>query len=121
MSLPVNFEDKVKLPPAPGGTGYPYRLSAADLMKNFVYASVVIDPFTREGIRNGIKQTISSGQGGHSNRHLFTEPFPEKPNEGDMMYFNGTEWVSLPSPSGSGLKVLTHNGTAPSWAETESC
>jgi len=37
MSLPVNFEEKVRLPAAVGGAGYPYRISAGDLMKNFNY------------------------------------------------------------------------------------
>jgi hypothetical protein len=40
LKLPVNFEEKAKLPPAANGTGYPYRISASDLMKNFTYASL---------------------------------------------------------------------------------
>ena len=34
MELPVNFEEKVRLPPSVNG-GYPYRISARDLMLNF--------------------------------------------------------------------------------------
>ena len=37
MKLPVDFEEKLQLPPAVGGLGYPYRISAADLMLNFNY------------------------------------------------------------------------------------
>ena len=37
MSLPVNFEERVKQAPAANGTGYPYRISAGDLMRNFNY------------------------------------------------------------------------------------
>ena len=37
MQLPVDFEEKLQLPPAVGGLGYPYRISAADLMLNFKY------------------------------------------------------------------------------------
>lgn len=33
--LPVDFEKKVKQPPSADGTGYPYRISASDLMENF--------------------------------------------------------------------------------------
>lgn len=33
--LPVDFEEKVRLPAAVGGAGYPYRISARDLMANF--------------------------------------------------------------------------------------
>ena len=43
MSLPVNFEEKVRLPAAVGGAGYPYRISARDLMANFKY----LDQFPR--------------------------------------------------------------------------
>jgi hypothetical protein len=40
LKLPVNFEEKAKLPPAANATGYPYRISASDLMKNFTYAAL---------------------------------------------------------------------------------
>jgi len=40
---------------------------------------------------------------------------------GDMLYHDGTDWVILPAPSGSGISVLSHNGTVPSWIETEDC
>jgi len=121
MSLPVNFEEKVKLPAAVGGAGYPYRISAKDLMQNFVFASVIVDASTKEGFRNGIKEVISSGQGGHSQRKIYTEAFPENPSPGDLMYYDGSEWVSLAAPSGEGMHVLSHNGTLPSWVATEDC
>ena len=35
--LPIDFEVKVKLPPPANGAGYPYQISAADLMRNFNY------------------------------------------------------------------------------------
>lgn len=37
MALPVDFRQKVRLPPAAGANGYPYSISADDLMKNFLY------------------------------------------------------------------------------------
>jgi hypothetical protein len=40
LKLPVNFEEKAKLPASANGTGYPYRISASDLMKNFTYAAL---------------------------------------------------------------------------------
>lgn len=36
-NLPVDFEQKVRLPAAVGGAGYPYRISARDLMANFKF------------------------------------------------------------------------------------
>lgn len=35
VKLPVDFEEKVKAAPPVDGKGYPYQLSAKDLMKNF--------------------------------------------------------------------------------------
>jgi hypothetical protein len=40
---------------------------------------------------------------------------------GDLLYHNGKNWVRLPSPRGSGIAVLSHDGNLPSWIETESC
>jgi hypothetical protein len=40
---------------------------------------------------------------------------------GDMLYHDGTDWKRLPSPSNSGVFVLSHNGTVPSWIATEEC
>jgi hypothetical protein len=41
---------------------------------------------------------------------------------GDMLYHNGTDWVSLDAPSVSSANpVLRHNGTAPYWEEPEGC
>ena len=39
-NLPIKFAEKVKLPASAGGTGYPYRISATDLDKNFAYAAL---------------------------------------------------------------------------------
>ena len=40
MDLPIKFHEKVKAAPSAGGTGYPYRISATDLDKNFAYAAL---------------------------------------------------------------------------------
>lgn len=40
---------------------------------------------------------------------------------GAMIYHDGFEWVLLDGPTGSGVHVLSHNGTAPSWLATEAC
>ena len=59
--LPIDFEAKIKAPRSANGGGYPVQLSAADLMKNFVYAALDADPSL-------IEQT--TGQGGHPQRKL---------------------------------------------------
>lgn len=43
INLPVKFQEKTTNPPAANGTGYPYRISANDLDKNFVYAALDAD------------------------------------------------------------------------------
>ena len=121
MSLPVNFEERVKSAPAVGGAGYPYRISARDLMRDFVYAAVEVPSITDQRIRNGIKVVFGTGDNGHTNRSIYAEPFPENPTSGDMMYYDGAEWVSLAAPSSSGTFVLSHDGSKPSWLATQEC
>jgi hypothetical protein len=41
--LPIDFTDKAKEPPSADGTGYPHRISANDLMRNFHYAALVAE------------------------------------------------------------------------------
>jgi hypothetical protein len=43
IKLPINFEEKAKLPASANGTGYPYRISASDLMANFTYAALNVE------------------------------------------------------------------------------
>ena len=40
MKLPIDFKEKVTNPPSPSGKGYPFRISAFDLMRNFSYAAL---------------------------------------------------------------------------------
>jgi len=61
VSIPVNFEQLVKLPPAAGGGGYPYSIKAADLMRNFNYLEIEIDPDLEVA---GIAFEIEAGQSG---------------------------------------------------------
>lgn len=43
IDLPIKFDQLVKMPGDGGGTGYPYRISARDLMANFNYAALDAD------------------------------------------------------------------------------
>jgi len=40
MDFPVDFTEKAKLPASAGGSGYPYKISANDLMRNFHHAAL---------------------------------------------------------------------------------
>lgn len=117
MGLPIDFEEKVKQPPAVGGVGgYPYSISAKHLMQNFVYASPVI-PLTGENGLNGITEVVKTGPGGHKSRELSTTPLDPGETAGDMLYWDGTAWVPIAGPSGMSEPVLSHDGTTPSWIE----
>ena len=59
-SLPVDFEAKARGAKGASPGGYPVQISAADLMRNFVFA-LEADPSL-------IEQT--TGQGGHAARKL---------------------------------------------------
>lgn len=57
IDLPIKFDQLAKMPGGAGGTGYPYRISARDLMANFEYAALDADD-------SWIESTgTSSGQG----------------------------------------------------------
>ena len=43
MKIPVDFEQKVKMPAQINGRSYPYQISAKDLMDNFRYAALQVD------------------------------------------------------------------------------
>lgn len=65
--LPVDFEAKARAAKSASGGGYPVQLSAADLMKNFVMASLEVDPSLVED---------TTGQGGHAARKLKIPALP---------------------------------------------
>jgi hypothetical protein len=70
MSLPVDFESKARGAKSASGGGYPVQISAGDLMRNFVYASLDADASLIEN---------TTGQGGHSGRKL---KIPAAPSSG---------------------------------------
>lgn len=51
MNLPVDFEQKVKLPPQVNGRSYPYQISAKDLMQDFRYAALQVDKTEVNGLQ----------------------------------------------------------------------
>lgn len=67
--LPVDFEKKVREASSPNGTGYPYRISARDLMQDFVFAALEA---SNEVHSSGLSLTeeTETGQGGHIKRKI---------------------------------------------------
>jgi hypothetical protein len=67
MTLPVDFETKARGAKDASGGGYPVQLSAADLMRNFVFAALDADESLIEA---------TTGQGGHPARRLAIPTVP---------------------------------------------
>jgi hypothetical protein len=66
-NLPVDFEAKARAAKSASGGGYPVQLSAADLMRNFVFAALAADESLIE---------TTTGQGGHPARRLAIPAVP---------------------------------------------
>lgn len=85
MPLPVDFEGLARQAKQASGGGYPVQISAADLMRNFIHASLDADASL-------IEQT--TGQGGHPARKL---KIPAVPSSGTHVLgsVNGAlAWIS---------------------------
>ena len=67
MNLPVDFDQLAKSAGSASLGGYPYRIKGSDLMKNFVYCNIDVDPTMIENI---------IGQSGHLSRRLKIPPVP---------------------------------------------
>ena len=89
--LPVDFEARVKMPPPPAGKGYPYTISARDLMLNF----------------NFLLDAIKT--------------LPDGASLGDILYWSGQEWTVLPAPESSSTKILGFVAGELEWLDTEEC
>jgi hypothetical protein len=55
--FPVDFEQKVRLPPLVNGRSYPYQISAKDLMDDFRYSALQVDENEVNGL--SLQETIS--------------------------------------------------------------
>jgi hypothetical protein len=125
-NLPVDFSEKAKIPPAVGGVGYPYRISAKDLMQDLVFAALDVDT-TAHSSGLSLSESKTTGQGGHAGRKISLtgtitiESLLPAGVQGNILYHNGTAWIALANPSGSTTSVLAHDGTSAFWLETTEC
>jgi hypothetical protein len=67
---PIDFEEKVRLPKGNTSADYPYAIKAADLMQDFVFATLIVE----EGVYEE-----TTGTGGHRQRRL---KIPTPPGSG---------------------------------------
>jgi len=87
INLPIKFHDKATQPPSANGTGYPHRISANDLDRNFAYAA----------LDAGIGWIESASVGNHQGRRL---KLPELPSGGTYVLgcVDGTvQWIETES------------------------
>jgi hypothetical protein len=56
--FPVDFEQKVRLPPLVNGRSYPYQISAKDLMDDFRYSALQVDENEVNGL--SLQETINA-------------------------------------------------------------
>ncbi len=111
--LPVDFEAKARGAKSASGGGYPVQLSAGDLMKNFVFASLDVDP--------SLVQT-STGQGGHAARKLKIPAVPVSGTHNLTATGGALSWTDgIPAPPTSGTHVLGAVDGALTWIATEEC
>jgi Tfp pilus assembly protein PilX len=83
INLPVKFHEKAKQSPSANGTGYPHRISANDLDRNFAYAA----------LDAGEGWIESASVGSHQGRKL---KLPELPSSGTHVLgcIDGTvQWI----------------------------
>jgi hypothetical protein len=73
VDLPIDFEKLVREPKGQTASDYPYALKAEDLMRNFVFAALEVEPTLLEDV---------SGKGGHRARKL---AIPAVPSEGTFV------------------------------------
>ena len=92
MPLPHDFRAQARQPIPVNGKGAPLQLSGSKLQENFEYLDKNV---AATGLPSGVA--------------------------GDILYHDGNNWVRLPAPPSGYISVLSHNGTGPSWIETEEC
>ena len=108
--IPVDFEEKVKNPPKIGGDGYPYRISAKDLMQNFRHCNLEIDETAASGLyleetiaADGIRKVVLKGTVVSSES---THPWTPTPNgdafinvsSGDLMTLRNDNTIGVSEP-----------------------
>jgi hypothetical protein len=116
MNLPVDFVKKVQLPPTAGGKGYPYQISARDLMTNFKAVALAIDPVPACGLYlqevvEGETRTIQLAG------TLDGACLDAGSSEGDPPSTN----YGYPTPPSTGTYVLGSIDGVVQWIETEEC
>jgi hypothetical protein len=105
------FKDDLLKKPHPGSNAPPISIRAKDLDENNEKLTLLKgegDPALYD-----VKYTKSGT--------VITRILPQGNQQGDLLFWNGTEWQTLDAPQDNTLRVLAiQNGTL-EWTETEDC
>jgi hypothetical protein len=104
---PVKFSDKIKETSA-DGSGYPYRIKADDLDKNFVFATLDVP-------KGWVEDT--TGAGGHKQRKLL---LPELPKKNALVLVVDGKLTFFELPQSGKLVIGVEDGELKTF-ETEDC
>jgi hypothetical protein len=96
---PVDFQKLAQGPRGATNADYPFAIRATDLNKNFVFATLDIEP--------GL-YSETTGMQGHRQRRLRLKPGTAA---GQLMQWTGEAWEALPTPTNANT-LLVWNGTA---------
>ena len=123
VSLPVDFVAKAQTAAKPGASGYPYTLSAADLMANFHAATL-----DATSVVNGTAQPFSTQEVavGPNQKQRTLQLNPPPPVDGKSYIFSfvggAFVWRELPtSPDEEGTFLLGSESGVLKWIATEEC
>ena len=95
-NLPVDFVQKAQTAAKPGAPGYPYTLSAADLMANF-HASTLDASSVVNGIPQPFETTDLTTGPGLKQRALMLKPAPPTDGKTYVFAFTGAAFTWLPT------------------------
>ena len=113
MTPPVSFQQMAQSGSGSSGGGYPYQISASDLDKNFVFATLDVDPSLIDA---------TAGAGGHPQRKLKIPAVPSGGTKNLTASNGGLSWTpGIPETPTSGTHVLGVVGGALQWIATEEC
>ena len=110
---PVIFSQKAAT--SPKGGGYPIQISAADLDKNFTYATLDI-PEEVQGRPQPFSVDNVTGPGGHSQRRLVFRP--PAPSQDAVFSVSGGSLAWIQAPGGE-KKVLSARNQQIEWSDSE--
>jgi hypothetical protein len=101
---PISFQEKAQAAGNSASGGYPYQLSASDLDRNFVYATLDVEPNEFAQVEDFI------GANGHPARRLKVNGLPPGYSSGNVIQWDGESWVPVAAPNTAG-QLLQWTGT----------